>query len=135
MNSRRTFNLDNYLTQTCKRVDAALDHGLRYPDMRAFARKLALAASADEKAPTTFDFEHDAPGGEPHGFEYGRTGEGRPGKWVVRAMEGATSGTHALVQTDADDTDGGAGRALKAGASAGCGVHEHGLPGRSQHWR
>ena len=66
---------------------------------------LALAASADEKAPTTFDFEHDAPGGEPHGFEYGRTGEGRPGKWVVRVEEGATSGTHALVQTDADDTD------------------------------
>src|SRR5437870_1152396 len=65
----------------------------------------ALAARADEKTPVRFDFEADTPGEAPKGFEFGRTGEGRPGKWVVRAEEGAPTGKHALVQTDADDTD------------------------------
>ena len=65
----------------------------------------SVSASADDKAQVKFDFEHDAPGGEPHGFEFGRTGEGRPSKWVVREEEGAPSGKFALVQTDADDTD------------------------------
>lgn len=65
----------------------------------------ALAAAAGDKAPVKFDFESDAPGEPPKGFELGRTGEGRPGKWVVREEEGAPSGTKALVQTDADPTD------------------------------
>src|SRR5205807_7015900 len=63
------------------------------------------SAGEKEKAPMKFDFEHDEPGQAPSGFEFGRTGEGRPGKWVVREEEGAPSGTRALVQTDADQTD------------------------------
>jgi hypothetical protein len=65
----------------------------------------SVTASAEEKAPIKFDFEQDSPDGPPKGFEFGRTGEGRPGKWVVVAQEGAPGGKHVLVQQDADDTD------------------------------
>ena len=41
----------------------------------------------------------DAP---PSGFSFGRTGSGRPGKWVVHAEPG---GGKVLAQVDADDTD------------------------------
>jgi hypothetical protein len=73
--------------------------------MVAAACATALVAFAEEKEPMKFDFEHDDVGEAPHGFEFGRTGEGRQGKWIVRPEEGAPSGKKALVQTDADDTD------------------------------
>ncbi len=41
----------------------------------------ALATAAD---PSKRDFESDAVGSPPTGFEFGRTGNGAEGKWVVR---------------------------------------------------
>jgi hypothetical protein len=61
------------------------------------------AAIAEEK--TVMDFESDGVGSEPKGFEFGRTGEGRPGKWTVIVQEDAPSGKKVLAQTDADPTD------------------------------
>ncbi|MBI3332957.1 MAG: hypothetical protein HYZ93_02565 [Candidatus Omnitrophica bacterium] len=53
----------------------------------------------------TWDFEQDQAGGPPAGFSFGRTGEGRPGRWVVVSDKNAPSGVHVLAQTDADPTD------------------------------
>jgi hypothetical protein len=61
------------------------------------------AAIAEEK--TVMDFESDGVGSEPKGFEFSRTGEGRPGKWTVIVQEDAPSGRKVLAQTDADSTD------------------------------
>lgn len=66
---------------------------------------ILMAASATDAGSAKFDFESDTPGEPPKGFQFGRTGEGREGKWVVRAEEGAPSGKNVVVQTDADETD------------------------------
>ena len=62
---------------------------------------VALAATAD---PVKRDFESDAVGAPPAGFELGRTGGGAEGKWVVRLEKGADK-NHVLVQESADTTD------------------------------
>jgi hypothetical protein len=64
----------------------------------------AGAAGAEEKSPLTFNFDAEKRGELPKGFEVGRTGQGAPGKWVVRAKD-APSGANVLVQADTDDTD------------------------------
>jgi hypothetical protein len=61
------------------------------------------AAVAQEKK--AMDFESDGVGQQPKGFEFGRTGEGRPGIWTVIVQEDAPSGKRVLAQTDADATD------------------------------
>jgi hypothetical protein len=53
----------------------------------------------------TWDFQGDAVNSPPAGFRFGRTGQGREGKWVVLTDPSAPSGDHVLAQTDADDTD------------------------------
>jgi hypothetical protein len=63
-----------------------------------------VAVSADN-APLTFHFDTDAVGAPPKGFDFGRTGKGAPGKWVIVAAPDAPSGTNVLAQTDADATD------------------------------
>jgi hypothetical protein len=61
------------------------------------------AAPVGESAKWTFD---DAPAGAPPpGFSFGRTGDGKPGVWAVRAEPGAPSGANVLAQTDPDSTD------------------------------
>ena len=65
----------------------------------------AVSLAAETVFPTTWDFEHDQVGSPPAGFSFGRTGEGRPGHWVVVSDTGAPSGAHVLAQTDADPTD------------------------------
>src|SRR5262245_61741063 len=50
------------------------------------------------------DFESDAVGTTPAGFEFARTGGGAEGKWVVRVEKGADK-NHVLVQESADPTD------------------------------
>src|SRR5262249_13014775 len=50
------------------------------------------------------DFEADAVGQPPAGFEFARTGGGAEGKWVVRVEKGADK-NHVLVQESADPTD------------------------------
>src|SRR5437867_2150414 len=62
---------------------------------------VALVATAD---PVKRDFESDAVGAPPAGFEFGRTGGGAEGKWVVRVEKGADK-NHVLVQESADTTD------------------------------
>jgi hypothetical protein len=62
---------------------------------------LGLAAAA---GPAKRDFEADAVGQPPAGFELARTGGGAEGKWVVRTEKGADK-NHVLVQESADPTD------------------------------
>jgi hypothetical protein len=50
------------------------------------------------------DFESDAVGAPPAGFEFARTGHGAEGRWVVRLEKGVGK-NHVLVQESADTTD------------------------------
>lgn len=68
-----------------------------------FAVALAAAAAAVETK--MIDFEGDAHMTPPQGFEFGRTGAGRPGKWMVIVREDAPSGKKVLAQLDDDATD------------------------------
>src|SRR5262245_64158727 len=61
----------------------------------------ALGVAADSMK---HDFEADAVGQPPAGFEFARTGGGAEGKWVVRVEKGADK-NHVLVQESADTTD------------------------------
>jgi len=78
---------------------------MKRPAVVAAAVLLGAAAVAQEKAMTTFNFDSDAPGQPPKGFELGLTGKGKPGKWVVQAVDDAPSGKNVLAQTDGDTTD------------------------------
>ena len=69
------------------------------------AASIASAALAQEKQMTRFDFEADTAGQAPKGFELALTGKGKPGKWMVQAVNDAPSGKNVLAQTDGDDTD------------------------------
>jgi hypothetical protein len=72
----------------------------------AFAAAMAAAsAMAQERTPTTFNFDTDAAGQPPKGFEFGRTGSGAQGRWIVKAESDAPSGPNVLAQLDADTTD------------------------------
>ena len=62
---------------------------------------LGIAASA---GPANRDFEADAVGQPPAGFEFARTGRGAEGTWLVRIEKGADK-NHVLVQENADTTD------------------------------
>jgi hypothetical protein len=62
---------------------------------------VAMAAGAGR----TWDFQGDAVGTAPAGFSFGRTGQGREGRWVVVLDSTAPAGDHVLAQTDQDDTD------------------------------
>jgi hypothetical protein len=64
-----------------------------------------LGVAAAEDRARTWDFQADAVDEAPAGFSFGRTGQGRPGKWVVRIDPSAPSGDHVLAQVDADGTD------------------------------
>jgi 3-keto-disaccharide hydrolase len=54
--------------------------------------------------PLKRDFESDAVGAAPAGFEFARTGGGAEGKWIVRIEKGADK-NRVLVQESADATD------------------------------
>src|SRR5712692_6168456 len=71
----------------------------------ALTLMLAGALLAQEKTPTTFNFDTDKEGEVPKGFQFGRTGSGREGKWTVKSQEDAPSPPDVLAQTDADGTD------------------------------
>ena len=53
----------------------------------------------------TWDFQSGALNTPPAGFSFGRTGQGREGKWVVVQDPTAPSGDHVLAQVDPDETD------------------------------
>jgi hypothetical protein len=56
-------------------------------------------------APRTWSFDADAADAPPAGFDFGRTGTGRAGKWLVRPAPDAPSAGNVLAQLDADPTD------------------------------
>src|SRR4051812_17976715 len=66
---------------------------------------LAALAGAQGTSAITFNFDAGKPGEAPEGFEFGRTGQGARGKWVVQAQKDAPSGSNVLVQMDTDGTD------------------------------
>ena len=66
---------------------------------------LAGAALAQEHAPMVHNFDADAAGQTPPGFEFGRTGGGAQGKWIVKEEKDAPSAPNVLAQVDADATD------------------------------
>jgi hypothetical protein len=65
---------------------------------------IAVAALAQEKQMTTYNFDADTVGQAPKGFELALTGRGKPGKWIVQRVDDAPSGKNVLAQVDGDDT-------------------------------
>src|SRR6266849_5870913 len=78
--------------------------------MKDLSRTLLIAMVLCSSVPLTAsdkvvrDFESDAVGAPPAGFEFGRTGNGAEGKWVIRIEKGGNK-NHVLVQESADPTD------------------------------
>jgi hypothetical protein len=62
-------------------------------------------AVADKLAPVTLSFDADTVDQAPRGLELARTGDGKPGKWIIRAEHDAPSGKNVLAQVDGDATD------------------------------
>jgi hypothetical protein len=76
--------------------------------MSPIARILALATlamAAPGNAARTWNFDADKPDTAPPGFSFAKTGDGRPGKWVVLADTQPPSGSSVLAQLDTDETD------------------------------
>jgi hypothetical protein len=63
------------------------------------------AAPAWDTLPAAWSFDSDRPDGPPASFSFGRTGQGKEGRWVVVAAADAPSKPNVLVQLDADPTD------------------------------
>ncbi len=64
-----------------------------------------LGGAMTQDGARTWDFQNDQVDAPPAGFSFGKTGQGRPGKWVVRIDQSAPNGDHVLAQIDSDDTD------------------------------
>jgi hypothetical protein len=69
------------------------------------ARSPAETPTAAKAVGTTFSFDADPAGGPPKGLVFGRTGGGRPGRWIAQADGSAKSTPHVLAQLDADATN------------------------------
>jgi hypothetical protein len=54
---------------------------------------------------TTWNFDADKVNAPPAGFTFGRTGQGKEGRWLVQAAADAPSNPNVLAQLDADPTD------------------------------
>ena len=66
---------------------------------------VALGVAAAQDAARTWDFQGDKIDEAPAGFTFARTGDGRPGRWIVRVDPSAPAGDHVLAQVDEDRTD------------------------------
>ena len=66
---------------------------------------LVFGVASAQDAAKTWDFQSDKLDEAPSGFSFGKTGQGRPGKWIVRVDPSAPAGDHVLAQVDPDDTD------------------------------
>ncbi|MBI3202838.1 MAG: hypothetical protein HYZ29_14965 [Myxococcales bacterium] len=83
------------------------------PPSSATTTAVAEGPSAPATAPPAsppegsklWTFDSDTTGSPPAGFSFGRTGDGREGKWTVRAEPGAPSGANVLAQLDQDSED------------------------------
>jgi hypothetical protein len=65
----------------------------------------AAAPASDSPGERKWSFDDEAAGGPPPGFSFGRTGSGRPGRWIVQADSTSPSGKTVLAQLDTDETD------------------------------
>jgi hypothetical protein len=65
----------------------------------------AVNAPPQAQSAITWNFDAATAGSPPASFSFGRTGSGRPGRWVVRAAPDAPSGPNVLAQEDNDRTD------------------------------
>jgi hypothetical protein len=77
---------------------------MRARNISALALVVLGVAAAQDPA-KIWDFQSDKIDEAPAGFSFGKTGQGRPGKWVVRTDSSAPAGNHVLAQVDTDDTD------------------------------
>lgn len=64
-----------------------------------------VTSAAASNGITAWSFDGDKADGPPAGFSFGRTGNGKEGRWVVQAAADAKSKPNVLVQLDADATD------------------------------
>ncbi len=75
----------------------------------ALIAAVAMASEAQPQASAgparTWNFDDDAAGAPPRGFSFGRTGDGRPGRWIVRAETDAPGAPNVLAQLEDDATD------------------------------
>jgi hypothetical protein len=71
----------------------------------ASARPSGTSWNSGSSERTVYDFDKDAAGSAPAGFISARTGQGREGKWIVKAESDAPSAPNVIAQTDADTTD------------------------------
>jgi hypothetical protein len=74
--------------------------------LRAALVVLAQLAATSLARAETLDFERDAPGAAPTGFEIAQTGPGAAPRWELRDVDGAPSGRRVLVQASDDATRG-----------------------------
>ena len=66
---------------------------------------VATAIPRATQTPVAWNFDQATAGAPPPAFSFGRTGSGRPGRWVVRVVGDAPSGSNVLAQEDSDRTD------------------------------
>jgi len=85
--------------------DVRFTWSMRSAALTAALLLATLAAFAEEGAMKTWSFQSEKIDDAPAGFSFGKTGKGRPGKWVVREDPGAPGGNRVLAQIDTDDTD------------------------------
>ena len=76
----------------------------RFGGVAAILTAAIVSGQAASKPGRTFGFDRDTVGSPPAGFEFARTGQGAPGKWVVRE-DRDKPGNRVLVQESADPTD------------------------------
>ncbi len=69
------------------------------------ASPTATATATATANANAWTFDADKADAPPAGFSFGRTGGGRPGRWLVVAAADAPSKPNVLAQLDADDTD------------------------------
>lgn len=72
--------------------------------LAVIALSTGVHAQAPAAGPKIINFDSDAVGSAPAGFEFARTGRGAEGKWVVRDDKDKP-GNRILVQESADTTD------------------------------
>ena len=66
---------------------------------QVIALLLAAGGTAGaQEASRTWDFQSDKVDEAPEGFSFGKTGQGRPGKWVVRLDPSGPAGDHVLAE-------------------------------------
>ena len=74
--------------------------------MKRFIASASLALLlVSTAAAETWNFDADPVNAPPPGLSFGRTGSGKPGRWIVQAEKDAPSAGNVLGQLDTDSTD------------------------------